>query len=511
MPRGSKTDLFRLIKTMSKGEKRFFKLYAVSRSASNQDLNYLTLFDAIEKQKAYDEQKIKRLGLVRDEHLPMLKNYLYNLVLASLRVLRNKSKDADTSIANLLENARIMRDRGLEEESLSFLAKARDLALKYERWGPALESLFMERKVLVRTRVPAPWRALDKEIATVIDKLNNLVEYYFINREVQLLTIRPSPGAKITNRELKRLMANPLLKSEAKGLSLEAKRTHYLTLCNYYSHIGEHEKSHEALTNALQLLEKNFEIFESPDMTYAMALSNLIIIQFNLRKYQEAYQSIKKYRAFARKGGAAASFTRVYSGIFETYYYIRTADFGNGLACITDIERDLSDMISETEFPAQVNFLNYNIAHLYFGAGEYRKALNYVITITRQPKSDFREDMQAFARILQLLIYFELKDTDIIEYQVVSAYRFLLKRKQLFGVEKSLLSFMRRISKKNLSDEMLLKEFIVLRDELTRITRKAEEKEALDYFDIIAWLDSKIQRRPFSEIAKEKYFSLASA
>jgi hypothetical protein len=72
MPRESKTDLFRLIHAMKKGEKRFFKLYAFSRSAHLQHLNYLTLFDAIEKQRAYDEEKIRKLRQVREAHLPML-------------------------------------------------------------------------------------------------------------------------------------------------------------------------------------------------------------------------------------------------------------------------------------------------------------------------------------------------------------------------------------------------------------------------------------------------------
>src|SRR5690349_16221129 len=124
MPKEAKQELFNLIKSLNKGEKRYFKLFARTRSAHKDTNNYIRLFDVIEKQGEYNEEKIKRLKLVKDVHLPMLKNYLYNLVLESLRSLKSKSSDVDSEIGNLLENARIMRDKGLEDEELKYLAKS---------------------------------------------------------------------------------------------------------------------------------------------------------------------------------------------------------------------------------------------------------------------------------------------------------------------------------------------------------------------------------------------------
>ena len=53
------TELFNLIQSLSKSEKRFFKL---SSSLQDGEKNYLKLFDAIEKQKSYDEKEIKLLS-----------------------------------------------------------------------------------------------------------------------------------------------------------------------------------------------------------------------------------------------------------------------------------------------------------------------------------------------------------------------------------------------------------------------------------------------------------------
>jgi len=507
MPRESKAELFNLIKTLSKGEKRYFKLYARTRSAHKDAINYLTLFDIIERQKSFNEEKIKRAGLVRDEHLPMLKNYLYKLILESLRSLKSKSEDIDSKIAGLLESARILRDKGLEAEEIRYLLKARQLATQYERWGAALESLFMERRIRVRKELAEPWKKLDHEIADVMKKLENLVQHFYLSREVKTLVNRSSAGRNDDRKTVKKLMGSPLLKNEQAGLSMEAKRTRYLTLCNYYSFLEDYENSHKVLGRAMDLVESNLLVFENPDMTYAIGLSNLIIVQFQLKKYGEAHQNILKYRAFAKKPGSARSFASVYSSIFETYFYLRTAEYEKGVAVIRNIERDIVSNANDPEYPAQLHFLHYNIANIYFGAGNYRRSLQWVNTITSQPKSVFREDMQGFARILQILIHFELKDNEIVEHLVVAAYRFLLKRKQLFKVEKSLLHFMRRLSKKTLSEKMLKEEFTWLRNELVKITRDPAEKQALEYFDLISWLESKIEKRTFAEVAKQKYLS----
>ena len=499
------SELYDLIRTLTKGEKRYFKLYARARSAHKKDINYVSLFDVIERQNEYSEEKIKRLGLVRPEHLPMLKNYLYKLILESLRALKNKSGDIDSRIAALLENARIMRDKGLENEQVRYLAKAKQLAVKYERWGSALEGLFMERRIRVRKESADLWRKLDAEIEEVMDTLSNLVQHFYLSREVKLLINQSSAGRNDHRKTVKRLMADPLLKNENKSMSLEAKRTRYLTFCNYYSFLEEHEKSYSVLKHAMELVESNLLVFENPDMTYAIGLSNLIIVQFQLQKFREAFRDIQKYRAFAKKSGSARSFALVYSSIFETYYFLRTGEYEKGAAILKNIEKDIDANIANPEYPAQLNFLHYNIANIYFGARNYRKALQWINTITNQPKTVFREDMQAFSRILQILIHYELNDTDILEHLVVSAYRFLLKRRQLFKVEKALLQFMRRLSKKNYSKPILKEEFIRLKNELVRITKNPAEKQALEYFDLISWLESKIQNRSFAEVVREKH------
>ena len=76
MPNRIADELFHLIKTLEKGEKRNFKLY-VSRNISSDELKIITLFDAIDKLDQYDEEVIlKKIHLSKSSNYPIL-NHIY--------------------------------------------------------------------------------------------------------------------------------------------------------------------------------------------------------------------------------------------------------------------------------------------------------------------------------------------------------------------------------------------------------------------------------------------------
>ena len=50
----------------------------------------------------------------------------------------------------------------------------------------------------------------------------------------------------------------------------------------------------------------------------------------------------------------------------------------------------------------------------------------------------------------------------------------------------------------------LISRFKDLKSEMIEIAKDPFEKTAFEYFDIISWLNSKIEKRSFAEIIKEK-------
>lgn len=143
-------QLFNLIQTLSKGEKRFFKLYA-SRLSNSGDKKFIVLFDAIEKQKVYDEDKIlekhKQLNPVQFSNL---KSHLYYQLLKSTK-LCNSSNLENIKITELLDYARILYNKCLYKECVKMIDKAKAMAMENDRSVLLLEILELEKLVIPKT------------------------------------------------------------------------------------------------------------------------------------------------------------------------------------------------------------------------------------------------------------------------------------------------------------------------------------------------------------------------
>ena len=180
------TDLFELIKSLSKSEKRFFKL---SSSLQSGDKNYLKIFDAIDKQKEYDEDLLKECfeGETFIKHFPSEKNHLYKLILKSLRAYHS-----DNSISSILKqeikNIEILYKKALYKECNKFLGRAKKLAIEHEKFYYLFEMLSLEKLLLEEAYEAGEFTkdldALIREERDVIDKLRNLASYHVLYSKI---------------------------------------------------------------------------------------------------------------------------------------------------------------------------------------------------------------------------------------------------------------------------------------------------------------------------------------
>ena len=88
MIKNQKDHLFQLIKSLSKSEKRQFKLY-VGRLGVNADSKFLNLFNFLDKANGYNENAILNSGIVKKQQLANVKAHLYKQILISLHRFTN--------------------------------------------------------------------------------------------------------------------------------------------------------------------------------------------------------------------------------------------------------------------------------------------------------------------------------------------------------------------------------------------------------------------------------------
>jgi hypothetical protein len=178
--------------------------------------------------------------------------------------------------------------------------------------------------------------------------------------------------------------------------------------------------------------------------------------------------------------------------------HIVRCEFSQAHDLISDAENKIKTL-NRKEIKITEIILYLNIFYVYFALGNYVKALNWLNKIFAA-KLEIRQDIYSIAYIFNLLVHYELNNTELLNYAVVNTYKYLYKRKKLYKFEEVVLRFIRRINKA--SD--IKEEFRILKSEVLKLVEDPYERIPLGYFDFISWLDSKITGQPFIEIKKRK-------
>lgn len=501
------TDLFDLIKSLNKNEKRFISLFA---SVQAGEKKYLKLFNAIDKQKAYDESKIRAQfkGEKFINQLTFTKNYLYNFILKGLNIYHSQAS-TDAQLKEMIRNAEILLQKSLLKQSHTVLQKAKQLASYHDKYPLLLEILKIEKEVIAKTAVSSTSekdlnKILEEELES-IDKLINLCNYW--NLYSRLLVTGRRNWRLRSDEEMhpfKTIMEHELLSSDKKALSFGAQYLFYHLQGMSYFFKEEMKDAFIYLDKACKMYESRPERIQEDLSRYISARSNVILVLLHLRQFPEASRLLddlkENYFDITDLGLRKKLFQNYY--VYYTYIHINTCEFEKGIALVPDISKGLEkyDVSIESRL-----VLYYNIANLYFAVADYTNALFWTNKILNDTETgaELRQDLTSFVKIFNLIIHFELGNQELIDYLVKSTYRFLYKRERLYKFETIVLDFIRKYSKVNSRKEAIAL-FKEVREALIPLLEIPYEKKAFDKFDFIPWLDSKIEGKSLAEVLKSK-------
>ena len=135
-------ELYELIQSLTKSEKRHFKLRSKQFGSTPE---YVNLFDEISKQKSFDEEALIERLKPKGQHknLAFRKKHLYALILDSLQDFHKNGK-VELQILSLFSNIEITYNRGLYSHTEKLIDKGLELSRKHFRFG--YELMFTQRK-----------------------------------------------------------------------------------------------------------------------------------------------------------------------------------------------------------------------------------------------------------------------------------------------------------------------------------------------------------------------------
>ena len=127
-----KDELFALIKSMTRSEKRYFKVQA-SRHIKGNCNNYVRLFDLLEEMEEYDKSKIEVAfkGEKFLNNFSIAKRYLFNAIMDSL--LQFHEKDSlERQLQKEMNKAKLLMGRGLFKEVNKIVKRVKKQAQKHQ-------------------------------------------------------------------------------------------------------------------------------------------------------------------------------------------------------------------------------------------------------------------------------------------------------------------------------------------------------------------------------------------
>ena len=504
--------LFVLVKSLSKSEKRQFKLY-VGRLGVNTDAKFLALFNLLDKMRKYDEKQILDSGIVKKSQLSNLKAHLYKQILVSLR-LNPVNQNVRIQIREQLDFATILYQKGLYKQSLKILEKAKSFAIENEEKNVAYEIVELEKVIETQyiTR-SIPDRADELAVEAKELSAQNVMTSKLSNLSLQLYGMMLKVGYVRSDEDLQKVKSyfeEHLPKYDIEKLGFREKLWLYKAHLWYSLLIQDFLSAYKYASKWVDLFYENEHMIPLNPVFFLKGnhylLESLFFVKYasQFRETLECLEEQVQDSGFP-KNDNITSLAFLYINTNKLNLHFLEGTFDKGIYLVNIIEYGIKKHRQQID-EHHIMLLYYKIACLYFGNGDNKNCIAYLKKIISNKKLKMREDLMCFARVLSLVAHYEAGMDYHLEVQLKSTYKFLLKMNDLHEVQKEMIKFLRSLGDIYPTD--LKAEFQKLYNELKKYENHPYEKRAFLYLDILSWLESHLQNKPVSEIIREKALAL---
>ncbi len=506
MPSQQTDQLIQLIRSMTKAEKRSFRLY-VNRDNNANDKLFMQLFDYIDSARTYKETDLlKKIPQIKKSQLSNIKANLMKQILSNMRHL-HKLEYSDVSIRELLDYSRILQAKGMTKASLDMLEKAKKIAENSHETLLSYHILDEERKIETQYITGSSTLKaiqLNEESVRMLQKVG--IRDKLSNLSIMLYGMYLKYGYvrdKKDFEQVKDYFYSNLPEVKVNKLGFYEKIYYFQSLVWYYHMTQDFLNYYKYSQKWVECFHQDIHMKNEDPVLYFKGLHNALNALYMANKTDKFIASYKEFSELENE-----QLTENQMSNFRLFKYIHllnkiflTGDYDKG---VTEI-KEIVDVLKTGDHFWDINremVFYYKIACVYFGADDFNKATDYLNLIINSPIGGLREDIQCFARILTLISHYEMGNDFLVSYQIKSVYRFLHKMEDLQEVQKEILSFIRKtplMTKKDLKGE-----FIKLRGKLVKYQKDPYERRPFLYLDIISWLDSKIHGKRIQEAIREK-------
>jgi len=490
-------DLHLIIKSLTKSEKRHFKM--VVSGGSKLENNYTILFDAIDAQEEYDEVKLSRKLKKHpfSQQISRTKYLLYEQILKVLRQLYN-TRSEQTKLHILLNSVEVLFHKTLYHQAYEVLKRAKKTAIAEELYGLQQEILEWEQQLL-------PYLQNHKTIRLAIDELLKSHEHVSqsIKTEQKFRALHTEVRLKYdlllnyhndqqVNQLFGKVFQHPFLGHFAHATTFVSKALFH-ELHFMKSHAESNYSDAAFWSNAMFLLwqktPKMKPIFRAD---YIRQLRDYTFFKIAYDNTQENVFALlnewKSIPAFSKEEGDKQTLeidaihfllqlvNSKYKGIEAIYHRIKEDHFSN---------------MNKLPIHQRLTIF-YHIAVYHFLEKRYEEALQWIKKLDLLAAGKLNPHLLKYIKMMELMVRYELDEPVVDDKDILRIHRHLKSLGDLGEVEKMLLQSIKKLINlpifDNLPEELQdLNDLLKIEIGTTQLHSKKINNQV-----ILAWVNDKL-------------------
>ena len=489
--------LFDLITSLTKAEKRNFRIYA-KKIQSSGDVLFLKLFDYLERQVSYDiNDLLSSVSGIQKNQIANLKRNLYRHILTSLRLLYSQ-KQVSLQIRAFIDDAEILYNKGLYFQALKILGRAKKIALKNHRRFLNLEIVAFESKIESRHIT----RSSTERMSDLMQesKLGNQIlrnTAKFSNLKLYLQRVFINDGHLIDEeaKEATRQYFNTVTRHFQSDIATFTEKVFYFQACYWYHFLlQDYYVCHQYAQKWVALYEVEKNMITADVNMYLRAMHHLLNTAFFLQDGKQLTQQVKYFEQLILNRSdqfSLNSFVQAHLFLYQAQFnnYFLNNQFKEGLSLVPKV----LDFIKQYEYQLdnyKIMILYYKVASCYLGAGVPAKTIDYVNLIVNNSKNALREDILRFSRLLGVLAYYELKNTPALEYFLSAVERQLHNLPHPDQLSLLTIQFFKKLCSSLPKEKPSF--FKAFHNDINILSKRKEEGRAFIFLDILKWVSHRV-------------------
>lgn len=506
--------LYELIESLNRSEKRYFKVHA---SVQKTNAKLLLLFDLIDNMlgqgKGLDEVKLEQLASEAGlgKQLSVAQNRLTKLVLRHLRAYHS-SNSVDMTLHGYLGEIELLYNRKLFDHCHKLIKTANKLALANERHLIQLqllkwESLLMKEKGRFLHRAQDTLERIYAQELEVLQHYEGSLLYKFHN--LNLLLLSRNKMMMQTTEELKQykeLIESSVFQLPFGSLPLEDEVNMLKVKAMYHFSQNDFMQSCQNFDAIVRRIEMEPDRISDVKHDYFMSLNNLLVA-LTMSNQHELYDAAldRLHRHFATEPNYEQEFFNT-TRLYELAIYIEVGDLKRCLEIVPIVVEGLEKYRGQLN-PINLQLFSINLSIVSFFEGDYSKAirwLNEMLNQSSDKRTQVVSNLHYYGELYNLVLHYESEHIQLLEYLIGATRKSMGAVRTLNRFDAAILDFFEHTLLVEFNEATLRLAYQQLNAELKVLSKEPGESLALQYFDFIAWTQSKIDRVPMVQLVQQK-------